>query len=125
MPADDSVHDRQPDAGSGKFFGAVQALKNTEQLVVVLHVESGAVILDVISRWIPRLPLGPATDLDHRGMLVAGKLDCVTQQIGQRLFQEWRIGFHDTELADQKLDLPVVAILAQFADDSMHKILEL
>jgi hypothetical protein len=38
------VHRREPDAGTGKFRLAVQALERPEELLRVRHVESGAVV---------------------------------------------------------------------------------
>ncbi len=46
MPGNDPVDNGQPHAGAAKFIGAVQALEYTEQLIIVLHAETDAVIPD-------------------------------------------------------------------------------
>ena len=48
VAVDDPLHNRQPDAGSLKFLGPVEALENPKKLVDILHVKPDAVISDEI-----------------------------------------------------------------------------
>jgi len=52
VPGNDAFDDRESDAGTFEFAGAMQALEYAEQLVGILHIEAGAVIPDVEDRFI-------------------------------------------------------------------------
>src|SRR5262245_7803646 len=56
MLADDALNGCQPHSGAGKLFGVMQPLERAEQLAGIDHVESGAIIPNVVSlRSIDRL----------------------------------------------------------------------
>jgi len=44
VPLNDAMHGYQADSGSGKFAIAVKALKDTEQLTGMLHVEARSIV---------------------------------------------------------------------------------
>src|SRR3970282_1313459 len=46
VPGHHAPHDGKADAGSRKLLRRMQPLEHAEQLVVVLHIESGPVVLD-------------------------------------------------------------------------------
>ena len=48
MPQDDTLDNRQAYPRSFKFIGTVKTLKNTEQLVMVLHVKADAIVPDIV-----------------------------------------------------------------------------
>src|SRR4051812_30020150 len=52
MPADDSLHRDEPDAGTLEVGRGVKALKNTEQLRRVGHVEACTVVPHEIRSWV-------------------------------------------------------------------------
>jgi hypothetical protein len=79
------LHDREPDAGAGKLFKAVQALEDAEELLVITHIEPGAVVLDAVDG----LPgFFAAADPDARPILLARIFDRVAQQIHPHLTQQ-------------------------------------
>ena len=44
VPMDDALNGRQSYTGSLKFFGRMQSLKDTEKLMDISHIKTGAVI---------------------------------------------------------------------------------
>src|SRR3981081_2606094 len=48
MSVDDPLHDRQPDACPGVLGPVVQSLKDSEELIHVSHLETGAVVANVV-----------------------------------------------------------------------------
>jgi hypothetical protein len=83
--SDDSLHDRQSDAGAGILCIAVQTLEYGEYLIVVLRVESGAVVPDVVCNRFAWTDLAHGSDFYDLGRIVAREFDCVGQQIYQSL----------------------------------------
>ena len=49
VTVNNSLNDRQTHAGAFEFGGPVQPLKDAEKFGRILHVETGAVVLDVIN----------------------------------------------------------------------------
>ena len=58
----DSFHNGQAYPGAIEIFFVVQTLKHIEQFVGILHVETSAIVLDVV--FLPPLPLVHRADLD-------------------------------------------------------------
>lgn len=80
MALDDPAHAGQTDAGALEFFHSVQALKHTEQLVGVLHVEAHTVVTDVDDNFFGTLF---GADLDDREFAFAAVFDRVGDQVAQ------------------------------------------
>src|SRR5690606_8770157 len=74
-------HQGEPDAGARIVLGTMQALENVEDAVMVLHVESDAVVTHPQQN--PAVARA-RTDLDARGGARAAELDGVLEQIAQR-----------------------------------------
>src|SRR5262249_60631226 len=77
MPMDDALNGREADSRAFELFREVQALEHAEQLVDMLHVESGAVVpheylhlADVVAH---------AADLDYSRAAVASEFDGVRE----------------------------------------------
>ncbi len=62
----DALHSNQADAGTFKVLRAMQALKDSEQFVDIIHVEADAVVpnhehqLSSISLWLTSMTVTPA-----------------------------------------------------------------
>src|SRR5688572_18993032 len=65
MSNHDPMHDRQPNAGAGIFARAVQAAKDSEQVVGKLAVEADAIVADLIDQ---ALALFAAADIYMRAL---------------------------------------------------------
>src|SRR5690606_18622848 len=74
-------HQGEPDAGARIVLGTMQALENVEDAVMVLHVESDAVVTHPQQN--PAVTRA-RTDLDARRGARAAELDGVLEQIAQR-----------------------------------------
>jgi hypothetical protein len=85
---DDALHNRQAHSRPFKLFGAVQALEYTEEFVSVGHIEAYAVVFDKIDVL---LLLLTTADFDHGHRTPAGKLERVSQEIGQNLLQRYAV----------------------------------
>src|SRR6185295_19604956 len=84
MAHHNALYDRKTDTRPRKLFGAVQALKNTEELIVIAHVESGPIILDAVNRFTLKL----LTTDSHAGLLAfGGVFDRIGDQIDPHLPQ--------------------------------------
>src|SRR6185312_14814788 len=107
---DDAPHVGQADAVAGKFRGAMQALEYPEQLVRVLHVETGAIVghREFI---IAAAPL-PCAHLDPRHLALAGVLDRVAEQILPYRTQHVGVADHHRKRPDRPDDTP--ALMAGF-----------
>jgi hypothetical protein len=69
VTVDDSLSDRESHSRALVFFGAMKSLKNTKEFAGVLHIESHAIVLDVLNEW-TAVALG--TNLNARSFLLAG-----------------------------------------------------
>jgi hypothetical protein len=74
MSRDDPLHQRKTNAASGKFFGAVQPLKDPEEFVCMAHVESSSVVGDSVH---DRTGLSLRMNFDDGMVLTGCKLDRV------------------------------------------------
>ena len=83
-------HDGQAHACARILLGAVQALEDAEDAIVVLHVESDAAVGDGDHR-VAALPIG--ADADHAAAGGA-ELHGIRQEIGQRLSQPVALADH-------------------------------
>src|SRR4030095_4418769 len=84
MPRYDALHDGKTDASTRKLFDTVQALKNAEELVVIAHVESDAVILDTVHGFILQF----LTAYPHAWLIAfGGVLDRIADEIDPYLAQ--------------------------------------
>jgi hypothetical protein len=80
----------------------MQSLKNSEQLVRVLHVEAGPVIADEINIL---AVIGLTSDLDDRGFPFARVLESVRKQVHPDLFQQRRVAMTSRQFANAHVDL--------------------
>ena len=78
---DNPLHRGQSHTSSGKFAGAVQALKHTKQFIGVLHVETRAVIANKQNPFTVSV-LHP--ELNLCGRLFRGELPGIPDQVFQR-----------------------------------------
>src|SRR3990172_3263154 len=88
VPGHHAPHDGKADAGSRKLLRRMQPLEHAEKLVVVLHIESGAVVLDAVHALRAVLM---AAHLDQRLLALAAELDRVRQQIDPHLLDRRRV----------------------------------
>src|SRR5439155_2744437 len=96
---------RQSDPGTLEFIGAVESLKDTEQLVRVLHIEADPIVADEYDHFV-WLVDGPDFDL---GSLPRRRiLNGVRQQIDEHQAHHVRVGLHDRQFADAPDDLSAV-----------------
>src|SRR3970040_390525 len=97
VPGDDALHDGQTDAGALELLRAVQPLEHAEQLVVVAHVEPGAVVLHAIDAL--RAVLA-AAHRDQPLLAPAAELDRVCQQVRPCLLQQRPVAVARRPLAE-------------------------
>src|SRR3954469_17108029 len=88
MPRNDALDDRQSNPCPGELIHPVQALKYSEQLVAVAHVETCAVVAHTIDD-VPALR--GCGHIDHRSFTRTAVLDGIGEQIGPDLPQQHRI----------------------------------
>ena len=90
MAGDHTANVREADASPFEISGAMEALKDPEQLVRIARVEADAIIADKDN------VLGlarAATDFNPSILARAGVLDRVTQQIDEDLAKQSRVRF--------------------------------
>ncbi len=87
MPLDDFLAHREPNARAFVLIARVQALKNDENTIVILGVDTDAV---VVHRKLPESPLSIDVDVNP-GCIGATKLQGVADQIGEQLFDVPRV----------------------------------
>ena len=92
MAFHDAANDRQAYACAFKVFRPVQSLKNLKQLILVLHVEAGAVIADEHREHFAFLVI-LATDQNLWFGNFAGILDGIGEQVHQHLMKQRDIAF--------------------------------
>src|SRR3970040_613053 len=85
VPGHDTAHDGKPHADAGELRFRMQALKHAEQLLVIMHVEPGAVVLDAV---LALCAVRATAQFDHRLLALAAELDRVRQQVGPHLLDQ-------------------------------------
>src|SRR2546427_10044614 len=85
VTVDDALHQRQPHAGPLEVGCRVQALKHTEQLACVPHVEAGAVVPHIVHTLAVIIP---RTDLDLGVGALARELEGIADEIREDLTQQ-------------------------------------
>src|SRR5579863_10107032 len=100
VPLNDALHDRQANSSALEIAGLVQALKNSEKLFRVLHLEADPV---VANKYNALAVLHGLSDLDHSVLLPAGVLHSIREQIHEYLFHQSWIAFR----AEQVSHLPL------------------
>src|SRR5438045_1119699 len=80
MPQHNPLNQSQTDTGPLEFFNVVQPLEDPKEFFAVLHVESDAVIPDVISR-----PIAVHTDPDFDIRILFRS--CEFQSIGEKVMK--------------------------------------
>ena len=100
MACDDLLNNGQPDACAREFLGGVRTREDAENLMHVPHVESCAVVLDMVDH-LPVFPL--RAHLDHGTFLFGRKFDRIGQKILPDLAQEARVGHGGGQVLDLKI----------------------
>src|SRR6266516_1543106 len=103
VPAQDALHDRQPEPAALEVGRRVQPLERVEQLVRVPHAEARPVVPDEVD-LLAVGPVGPDRD-PGRGP-PAGELPRVGQQVLQHQPEQLRVAAAGQPLGDGHLDLP-------------------
>jgi len=97
---DDAHDDGEPDAGAGELIHTVQPLEYSEQLVVILHVETHAVVADRIHGVVG---VFSPCDLDPRRGGAAAVFHRVADEVYPDLFQERRVAQARRQSPDDEL----------------------
>jgi len=115
----DALDNGQADAGAFEFIAAVQALKDTEQLVGILHVEAGAVVAHKYDglRVASRLTADPYLRL----RALASELQGIRDQIDQHYSQHGVIADNDRQLRDAPFDGSARCFRFEFTDDLLNQ----
>src|SRR5579863_85158 len=79
MAEDDALNDSQADTGALELLGQMQALKDTKELMYILHFESGAVVLNEYLHQLT-IPVDP-TDFDLGLRTYTAELDRVRDEV--------------------------------------------
>ena len=114
------MHDGQADSRALKFLGAVQSLKNTEQLARVTHVKARSVVADEIDVLIFLL-FAHAADFDDCRLTLAGIFKGIREQVQPDLLQQRWIALARRQVADANLDLPPFPLGGQLLDGIAHQ----
>ncbi len=82
MAADDALHDGKPDAGAFEIAFRVEPLEDVEELIVIFHAESDAVVLHVKNVFpIADLP----SDFDYSFFPLSRELNGIGKKIREDL----------------------------------------
>src|SRR5258708_19237699 len=82
VPVNDALHRCQPDACAFKFVVAVKALKRSEQVRRIFHIEARAIVADKVYLFILSIP--ESSKLDQGRRMVGGKLPGVPTPVVSR-----------------------------------------
>src|SRR5471030_748468 len=85
-----------------KILAPVEPLENAEQLVDVPHIEADPVVAHVNHGGFIG---GDLADLNNGGLIVAGELDGIGQQVDNDMFDEGRIAVQRRQFADAGIDI--------------------
>src|SRR5256885_1993680 len=97
-----SLYDRQANAGAFKFVCAMQSLEYAEELVLILHVKTRPVVADEIDLLAFLLP---RANLDNCRFPLSRIFNRVRKQIDPDLFQQRRVAFARRQIADAQINL--------------------
>src|SRR5690606_27189536 len=119
MPMWNTLDDGQPDTGTLELFLGMKPLKNAKQLLVVLHIESGAVVAHKIDDLVSLLT---SADLDDGISLTAGVFNGVGEQIRPNMAHGHAIGKCWWQCGPCEIDVPAVLLLPQFVPDAVDEV---
>ena len=88
MSVDNALDDGQPDPRALKIVSAVESLKNTEELVCVLHIKTNSIVLDVVNVVIL---LNRSPYLNDSGLHRSRKFHGIRQEVRKDLANHRRI----------------------------------
>src|SRR5258708_16915585 len=111
MALNDALCNRKTNARAFEFLGAVQPLKNAEQLAGVFHVKAGAVVVNEVNA----LAVFRATaNSNHRGVAATSVLERVGKKVGEHLSQQHRIRFATGKVFNFNVHAPAIDIGTEF-----------
>src|SRR5258708_5068067 len=120
MAVDDTLNGGQSYSGALKLFGQMQALKDAEQLVHVLHVKAGAVVphehLDFFFIAVD------TANLDFGRPSHACEFDRVGNEVDDDQPQHGTVSVADRKRADLPGDVPALGVLPDFRDGLLGKL---
>src|SRR5215510_2923652 len=89
MTVDDALHNSEAHACALILLGAVQSLKDAEELMSIAHVETYAIVFDEVDV----LVAGVLTTHFNAGALTfTGELDSIREEVDQDLLQQGHVG---------------------------------
>src|SRR6266478_2319065 len=97
---------------------AVQALKDTKQLVGILHIEAHSVVPNEVDKltFDRHLP-----DVNHGGVAGACVFGSVGEQVVIYLLHQSRIAVNKRQIADLPLNIPVLRFVLQVSEDFFYE----
>jgi len=120
---DDSLHRGEPYPGAFKCLLRMQSLENTEKFIFVFHIKPHPVVLDEHYHFLRRV----VQRIDFYLGLLAGssKLNRVRNQVAEHEPQHRRIPVATRQMANAPVNLPLLSIGRDFADQRFNKLLEI
>src|ERR1700692_4711217 len=122
MAVNDALNGSQSYSGAFKLFGQMQALKDAEQLVCVLHVEAGAVVphehLDFFFIAVH------TANLDFGRPSHAREFHRVGHEVDNDQSQHGTVSVTDRKRADLPSNIPALRVLPDFRDDLLDELLQ-
>src|SRR5512140_286874 len=119
VAADDALHDRKADTGPLVLLGAVQPLKDAEELPDVPNVEAHAVVFDEVRG----LPVGAArAHLDLRDVARAREFERVGKEIDPDLLEKRGIRLAAREAPDERVHAPSLHLRRQLLEARPHEL---
>ena len=112
MAMDDALNGGQPYTGAFKLFRQMQALKNAEQLVAILHVKPGAVVFH--EYFDVRYITVRTADLDFGRISHACEFDRVGHKVDDDQPQHRTVSITNRNRADLPHDVPPLRVLREF-----------
>src|SRR5579885_586627 len=120
MPFDHAAYDGQPDPRPFKFLVAMQTLEDTEQLIDIFHVESGAVVPNK-DRYHTGFRV-PRTDFNPRVLPFARVLESVRNQIEHRLMKQCRVAFNVRQIPKIPTHAPSRGLWLQLLQNTIDNV---
>src|SRR5207247_6261249 len=118
MAQHDTLNERQANACALELFNGMEALKDTKQFTAVLHVESDAIVANVVHVLIA---LVAETNLDGRIVFWAGKFEGVGDEIIEYLAYHRAVRKRRWKVMELQQKLPFFICRLNLVEDSLRQ----
>src|ERR1035437_3353485 len=123
MPLNDPLNISQTDSSSLEFINAMQAFKDTEELVGVLHIKTDTVIAHEDDRF--PFVTGQTANRDFRLFSRLGEFQSIRNQIDQHNSQHGAIRANYGELRKLPANASVLCLGLEVPDDLLNQLAQI